>query len=278
MTGAQGGSANYCYRHPDRQSYILCQRCGRTVCAQCQTQAAVGVQCPECIREGRASTPRTKPAFVTSLRAAHAPVVTYAIIAVCAIVWILQILPGSTVTQSLAMWGPIVPREPWRMLTSVFVHSTGGVLHLGLNMLSLFLFGRALEPALGRVRFLVLYLVSGFGGSVAVLLLAPASVTLGASGAIFGIVGAFFVIQRRIGMNNTGLLILIVVNLVFGFLPGTNISWQAHIGGLAAGVAVAFIYLRTRRVDQRGTQVLLVSLLVGVLVAVSVLGVTLIRL
>jgi membrane associated rhomboid family serine protease len=271
VTSAQGNSNNYCYRHPDRQSYILCQRCGRTICPQCQTQAAVGVQCPECIREGRASTPRVKPAFITSLRSAHAPLVTYSLIAICVIVWLLQIIPGSPVGNALVMYGPYLYSEPWRMLTAIFAHSQSGPIHLLLNMFSLFLFGRVLEGAIGRIRFLVLFLVSGLGGSVAVLLLAPLTPVLGASGAIFGIMGAYFVIQRRIGANTTPLLVLLVINLVYGFLPGTNIAWQAHIGGLVVGAAVAFVYLRTRRADQRVLQAVLIGVIVVVLIALSLL-------
>jgi len=271
VTNASGGASNVCYRHPDRQSFILCQRCGRTICPQCQTQAAVGVQCPECVREGRASAPRTKPAWVTSLTSANAPIVTYALIAICVVVWLLQIIPNSPVTQALIMYGPYIYAEPWRMITSIFIHSTGSLFHLGLNMLSLFLFGRVLEQAIGRVRFLVLYLVSGLGGSVAVLLLAPLTPVLGASGAIFGIMGAFFVIQRRLGVSSTPLLVIIGINLVYGFLPGTNISWQAHVGGLVAGAAVAFVYLRTRRRDQRVLQAVLVGVIVVVLIALSLL-------
>jgi membrane associated rhomboid family serine protease len=269
VTSAASNSNNVCYRHPDRQSYILCQRCGRTICPQCQTQAAVGVQCPECIKEGRASTPRTKPRFVTNLLSGRAPIVTYSIMALTVVIWLLQIIPGSPVTDALVLWGPYVYSEPWRMLTSVFVHSTSGPFHILLNMFSLFMFGPILERLIGRVRFLVLYLVSGLGGSVAVLLIAPLTPVLGASGAIFGLVGAFFVIQRKLGGSNTFLLILIGVNLVYGFLPGTNIAWEAHVGGLVAGVAVALVYLRTRRRDQRVLQIVLVSGIVIVLILLT---------
>lgn len=266
-------SANVCYRHPERQSYIRCQRCGRTICPQCQTQAAVGVQCPECVREGRAATPRTRPAFVTALLSGRAPVVTYSIIALCVIVFIAQNLP--TIGTYVNIFGVYRPAYtailPWTMLTSVFLH--GSIVHLGLNMVSLFIFGPILERMVGRARFLALYLVSGFGGSVAVLLLAPSSAVLGASGAIFGLMGAFFVIQRRLGANNTYLLVVIGINLVYGFLPGTNISWQAHVGGLVAGAAVALVYLRTRRRDQRWLQVGLVAGVVAVLVVLTVVGV-----
>ena len=164
---------------------------------------------------------------------------------------------------------PWEANEPWRMITYAFVHSPGSLLHIGLNMLSLFLFGPLLERGVGKGRFIALYLVSALGGAVAVLLLVPGTSVLGASGAIFGLLGAFFVIQRKLGGNTVQLMVVIGINLVIGFLPGTNISWQAHVGGLLAGAAVAFVYLRTRRRDQRTTQIVLVALIVAVLVALS---------
>ncbi|MDP3208672.1 MAG: rhomboid family intramembrane serine protease, partial [Rhodoglobus sp.] len=129
-----------------------------------------------------------------------------------------------------------------------------------------------LERSLGRWRFLALYLISGFGGSVAVLLLAPLTAVVGASGAIFGLLGAFFVIQRKLGGNNVQLIVIIVLNLVIGFVPGLNISWQAHVGGLVAGAAVAFVFLRTRRPNQRVAQIRGVSGIAVALVVVTVLS------
>lgn len=276
MTSAPGSSANFCYRHPDRQSFILCQRCGRTICPQCQTQAAVGVHCPECVREARASAPRVKRANpLARFGGSDAPRVTWVIIALCVVVYLLQMLPGSIVTNLLVYYPPFTASQPWRMITSLFVHSPGSLLHIGLNMLSLFLFGPLLERLVGHWRFLALYLVSGLGGSVAVLLLSPATPVLGASGAIFGLLGAFFIIQRNFGGNTTQLLVVIGINLVVGFLPGTNIAWQAHVGGLVAGAAMALVYLRTRRRDQRTQQIVFVGLIVAVLVALTAVGIVL---
>lgn len=271
MTNPPDTSTGHCYRHPDRQSFVLCQRCGRTVCPQCQTQAAVGVHCPECVREDRASAPRTRPAVVTALRSTNTPVVTYSIIALCVLVFIAQSIPG-TVGTMVDLFGAYRPRYtaqlPWTMVTSMFLH--GSIPHIALNMFSLYIFGSILERSLGRGRFIALYLLSGFAGSVAVLLLAPTIAVVGASGAIFGLLGAFFVIQRKLGGNNLQLVILIVLNLVIGFVPGLNIAWQAHIGGLVVGAAVAFVYLRTRSQAQRTTQILGVSGIAAALIAVTV--------
>ena len=270
MTNAPDRSANFCYRHPDRQSYILCQRCGRTICPNCQTQAAVGVHCPECLKEARGSAPRTKPAILTAVRSTNTPLVTWAIIALCVVIYILQILPNSAVTQTLLYYPPFTYAEPWRMITALFVHSQNSPFHILFNMYSLFVFGPILERQLGRLRFLALYLISGFGGSVAVLLISPQSAVVGASGAIFGLLGAYFVIQRRLGGNNVQLVIVIGLNLVIGFvIPG--IAWVAHVGGFIAGAAVALVYLRTRRAEQKALQAMLVTGIVIALIALTLL-------
>lgn len=274
MTQPVDARANYCYRHPDRQSYVLCQRCGRTICGACQTPAAVGVICPECMAEQRATHPRTKPAWVTRTTGSGAPAVTYAIIAVCVLVFIVQTFVPS-VTQSLVYAGAYsFPTasfgafEPWRMLTSIFAHAN--FIHIGLNMYTLWVFGMALEPLLGRARYLALFLISGFAGSVGVLLLtSPLQPVLGASGAIFGMLGAFFIIQRRLGGNGTQILVLVALNLAIGFLPGFHIAWQAHVGGLVGGFLVGLIYVETRQPQRRGWQLPLLVLLCVILVALS---------
>jgi len=272
VTTSPDASGNYCYRHPDRQSYTLCQRCGRTVCPSCQTQAAVGVHCPECIKEARANGPKRKPVLVRAARASTGkPVVTYTLIALTVAVFLLQLIPASGVTSALVYYPPFTAAEPWRMITSAFLHSPSGIFHIGFNMFTLFIFGRALEIPLGRARFLSLYLISALGGSVAVLMLAPQSLVLGASGAIFGIVAAFFVIQRRMGVQNRLLMIVLGINLVAGFIPGLNISWEAHVGGLITGAVIALIFLRKRNRDSVIPEVALVALVVAALIAVTLL-------
>src|SRR5690606_30414401 len=191
--------------------------------------------CPECMREARQSAPRTKPRVVTAFRSdSSAPVVTWSIIGLCVAIYLLQLVSGGAVTNALFYHPVLTEYQPWRMLTSLFVHSEQSFLHIIFNMYSLLIFGPILERALGRWRFLVLYLLSGLGGSVAVLLIEPRIGVVGASGAIFGLLGAFFVIQRRLGGNNLQLMIVIGLNLVIGFVI-PNIAWQAHIGGLVAG-------------------------------------------
>ncbi|MBC7724178.1 MAG: rhomboid family intramembrane serine protease [Burkholderiaceae bacterium] len=269
---SDSGSGNYCYRHPDRQSFILCQRCGRTICPECQTQAPVGFHCPECVREGQARVPKQRSRMLSGARrlsADGAPVVTLSLIGISVVVFLLQLASNGFLDRYAAYYPILTARQPWGMLTSVFLH--GSFLHITFNMFSLYIFGRALEPVIGRARFLALYLISGLGGSVAVLLLSPGTGALGASGAIFGLFGAFFVIQRGLGGNGTQLLILVALNLGISFIvPG--ISWQAHIGGLLTGALVGFILTRTRPIRRQALQKVYLAAVVVGLIAVTVVG------
>lgn len=275
---------NYCYRHPDRQSFVLCQRCMRTICPECQTQAAVGVICPECMTAERKSrTPAQKRAQRQwgggarargSLVAVQSgrPMMTYAIIAVTAFVGLLQLVPGLNITGFFAFWvGYLFPElsgapfQPWRLITAALVHS--GVWHIGLNMLALWMIGRSLEPMLGRWRFLALYVLGGIGGSVAVAIISPGTSTVGASGAVFSLFGALLVIGLHMGANMTGLFVLLGINLVIGFVPGFNIAWQAHVGGALIGALVGLIILRTRKRGQHTWQILLLIAVALLLIA-----------
>ena len=254
-----------CYRHTDRPTYIVCQRCSRPICTECQTQAAVGVICPECRREQRAAAPRRSVKSYFRVAGTGTPVVTLTIIAVTFFVFLLQLIPGLGVTAAL-QYAPIysfgeyansgqAPYEPWRMLTSIFTHSPGFIFHILLNMYTLWIFGQILESMLGRARYLTLYLTTGVAGSVGVMFLSsPTTAVVGASGAIFGLLGAFLVIQRKLGGNTTSLLILVGINLLLGFLPGLNVAWQAHLGGLIAGVLLGLVFVQTRRIGQRSAQ------------------------
>jgi membrane associated rhomboid family serine protease len=190
-------------------------------------------------------------------------------------------LPWFDVTQSLAyapaysgvplpsQYAPVA-FEPWRMMTSVFTHSTGFIFHVLLNMYTLWIFGQILEAMLGKARFLTLYLVSGLAGSVGVMFLAtPETSVVGASGAIFGLLGAFLIIQRKLGGNTTSLLILVGINLLLGFLPGLNVAWQAHLGGLIAGVLLGLVFVQTRRFEQRRAQLAWTAIIIVVLIGLS---------
>jgi membrane associated rhomboid family serine protease len=200
------------------------------------------------------------------------PRVTLSLIMINLVIWLLQVIPGSTLTTTLLYAPLLTVIEPWRMLTAGFVHSPDSVLHILLNAYSIYIFGRVIEPMLGPVRFLVLYLVSIFGGSAMVLWLAePVIPVVGASGAFFGLMGAYLIMLRAIG-DNSGLLVgLIAVNLAFGFIvPG--ISWQGHLGGLLAGMAVTGVYARTRYKSALSQKIQVLGV-IGLIVLATVAGV-----
>jgi membrane associated rhomboid family serine protease len=252
-----------CPRHPDRPSYVRCQRCGRPACPDCQRAAAVGFQCVDCVNETRRTTPEVRTVY-GGAAASGKPLVTYGIIAVCIVLYALQwIVPGQAVYEQLAynnvfatpQYGAF---EPWRMLTAAFLHSPDSVLHIVLNMYTLWIFGQALEPLLGRIRFLALYLISAIGGSVGYLLLNPVLVpgqglvgVVGASGAIFGLFGAMLLVQRHRGGDTRQLWVLIAINGVIGFLI-PQIAWQAHLGGLVTGALCAAVLAYTPRGPRQG--------------------------
>jgi membrane associated rhomboid family serine protease len=155
------------------------------------------------------------------------------------------------------------------MITSMFAHSPSSFLHILFNMFTLWMFGQALESMLGRTRFLTLYFIAGLAGSLGVLYFDLAlglefNSVVGASGAIFGLMGAYLVILRHLGGNSTSLLVLLVINVVISFLPGSNLAWQAHVGGLVGGAVVGLIFARTRERSKKGIQMGLIAGLVAV--------------
>ncbi|WP_127128602.1 rhomboid family intramembrane serine protease [Georgenia sp. SYP-B2076] len=262
-----------CPRHPDVVSYVRCQRCGRPACAQCQRPAAVGIQCVDCVREAQARVPAARTVLGGRARQGR-PVVTLTIIGICVAVYLLQMVLGQQLTYRLAYAPAIGATEPYRFLTSAFLH--GGALHLALNMYALWIVGSSLEPALGRWRYLALYLLSAVGGSVAVLLLAdPSGISwitpvVGASGAVFGLFAAIFMVLRHVGRDTTQILVLIGLNFVLGFMV-SGIAWQAHLGGAIVGALLAAGYVYAPR-ERRTLAGVLVTAGIAVVLAVLALA------
>jgi membrane associated rhomboid family serine protease len=235
-----------CPRHPDRVSYVRCQRCGRPACPECQRPAAVGIQCVDCVREAARNAPVTRTTLGGRVRGER-PVVTLTIVALCAVSYLLQrVEPGWTSRWAFAPFAGEV--EPWRFLTAAFLHSPGSLLHILFNMYALWLVGPYLEQTLGRWRFAALYVLAAVGGQVGVTLLASPvqgdgwfTAVVGASGAVFGLFGAVLVVLRRLGRDARQILVFLVINAVIGFVvPG--IAWQAHLGGLVTGLALGAAY------------------------------------
>ena len=228
-----------CYRHPDRPTYVQCTRCQRYICPECMRDAAVGHQCAECVSAG-AKTVRQPTAGSGGPWGPTTPVVTYVLIAVNVIAFLVQ-MASSRVEAEFVMWSPAVAHgELYRLLTSAFLHS--GITHILFNMFALFVVGPPLEIWLGRARFIALYFLSAIGGSVLIYLFSPLDVpTLGASGAVFGLFAATFVVGRKVNVDIRWVVIMIAINLVITFTV-PSISWQGHLGGLVTGGVVAFAY------------------------------------
>lgn len=237
-------AAPTCYRHPDRATYVRCTRCNRPICPECMRDAAVGHQCAECVQEGAKTVRQPKTSFGGREYGAK-PVVTYALIAINVAMLVLETVSRGLKSE-LVLFGPAVADgDVYRLVTSAFMHY--GVTHLLFNMYALFVVGPPLEAWLGRLRFSGLYLLSALGGSVLVYLLSPLNAaTAGASGAVFGLFGAAFVVGKRLNLDVKWVVGLIALNLAFTFviplLGGANISWQGHIGGLVTGAVVAAAY------------------------------------
>ncbi|GGU80807.1 rhomboid family intramembrane serine protease [Streptomyces albospinus] len=242
-----------CYRHPDRTTGIRCTRCDRPICPECMVSASVGFQCPDCVRNGGgtghapgASAPRTIAGGTVT---ADPRLITKILLGINAAVFVAVLASGSGLVDRLDMLGlaldpsryqlvGVAHGEWYRLLTAIFLHQQ--IPHIAFNMLSLWWLGPPLEAALGRLRYITLYLLAGLGGSALTYLLAAQNQpSLGASGAIFGLLGATAVLMRRLRYDMKPVLILLGLNLAFTFL-WPNIAWQAHVGGLVVGAAVAF--------------------------------------
>ncbi|MET7418086.1 rhomboid family intramembrane serine protease [Dactylosporangium sp. NPDC005555] len=270
MTQPPANVVPVCYRHPDRETYVRCTRCDRPICPNCMNEASVGFQCPECVREGARTQRPVRTAFGGGQEGALG-VVTITLIVINVLVFLASVISSGSASSvaggglggllggstPLHEWGALITYgyervdaehivfdnggmaggEYYRLFTSMFLHY--GVFHLLMNMWALWVLGRPLEAALGRARFLGLYMVAGLGGSVATFLLAsPESLTAGASGAIYGLFGALIVVLRKMRRSIAGVVPVLVINLVLTFsVPGISIT--GHLGGLVTGALVA---------------------------------------
>ena len=240
----------FCYRHPDRETGVSCSECGRGICPDCMVFAPVGIRCPDHSGQPQGGQRVTQGVRRTRFSGTGA-LITKGLIAANALVFMLNLVQGASLSRNAGSlfedWAlvgratfdgftvvGVAEGEWWRLITSAFLH--GGIIHLGLNMLMLYWIGAPIEEAIGRVRFLILYLVSGLAGAAGALLLTdPGDVTVGASGAIFGLLGAALVFERqRTFVLGGSALSIIVLNLVLT-LAVPNISIGGHVGGLIGG-------------------------------------------
>ncbi len=232
-----------CYRHPNRETGVRCSNCERPICPDCMTSTPVGMRCPECARQ------RTKVRGVSA--ATDDPVLTYALIGICVVAFVGEIAGGASATGSgfggsrlfeegALQGAAFADGDYWRVITAGFLHA--GFFHLLLNMFSLWILGTMLEPAIGHLRFALIFFVSVLAGSFGVLLIEPDALTVGASGGIFGLMGAAVVVMRNRGINpmESGLGLWIGLNLLITFTV-PNISIGGHIGGLIGGALAALV-------------------------------------
>jgi len=243
-----------CYRHPDRETGLTCSECGRPICTDCMTVAPVGIRCPEHAgkQPRRARGPRPVVRAQRQLTSGVAPV-TRALIAINVAIYLVTVVqgsslnaPGGSLFDKMFLYGPYVKQgDWWRLMTSAFLHAS--VLHIAFNMFALYVIGTPVEHYLGRARFLGLYLVSGLAGSAGALVQTPTTLVVGASGAIFGILGAMLILEwQATGRLAGNAMTWIVINLVISFtIP--NISWGGHVGGLVGGILATLSFARWGR-------------------------------
>ena len=229
-----------CYRHPSNETAITCSNCGRPICTDCMVFAPVGIKCPECA--GRPTGAKKAAVRAQSFTVMSTDfLVTKTLIGINVLVFLAQVVQSGSFTQPFseiffrgALAAPPVAQGEWyRLVTCAFLH--GSVLHIFFNMLMLWWFGRALEDLLGRARFLAIYFVSILAGSAGALLVTPDKLTVGASGAVFGILGAGLILERNnINVFGGQALIVVILNLALSFTLN-SVSIGGHVGGLVGG-------------------------------------------
>ncbi|GIF07629.1 rhomboid family intramembrane serine protease [Actinoplanes siamensis] len=285
-----------CYRHPDTETLLRCSRCERPICPKCMNDAVVGYQCPDCVKDGRRSQRRARNAFGGSLTAGRAGYAVRTIIGINVLVMVASVIlggpraiagaggflgllgSGTPVTDAGEVIGwavypdgtvhGVADGEWYRLVTAMFLHY--GVVHLLLNMTLLLQIGSYLESRFGPVRFLTLYFLAGLGGNVACYLLqAPNQPSAGASTATFGLIIAVIIVNRRLMLDTSSLMPLLITNLIFTFgVP--QISKAGHLGGLAVGAATTVILAYARLPHRTVKQAVGCTLLLAALIALSV--------
>jgi membrane associated rhomboid family serine protease len=281
--------AETCYRHPSRETGVSCSNCGRPICPECMTSTPVGMRCPECARQ------RTKVQSGVAIGArGDEPIATYILLALNVIVFLAEVLGGggaasvegggdligdgglcaNAIDSAGGFCGnqPTEGGEVFRIVTGAFMHA--GPLHLLLNMFALYVLGTLIEPIIGTARFVGIYFAALLAGSLGALLMSnPNEVTVGASGAIFGLMAAAFVIARHRGIDQLASQIglFVVLNLVFTFsVPGISIG--GHIGGLIGGAVAALLVEQAERRIQGSHKLVLELAALTLIAALSVAG------
>jgi membrane associated rhomboid family serine protease len=261
-----------CYRHPGRETGVSCSNCGRPICPDCMTPTSVGMRCPECARQ--------KTKVVRGPRAVGGePRVTVAIIIVCVIAFLASGNIGVTGAQGnefyfrFVLQGTIgihIQHDYWRLVTGAFLHAN--LIHIGFNMYLLWLLGQQLESVMGSTRFGTLYFTALLCGTLGALAQTSETFVVGASGAVFGLMGATAVELRRRGLDPFagGLGGMIVINLVIGFIPSFHVAWGGHVGGLIGGALAGLAFHQADRLRQPWLGYVGCALLAAIAIAGSI--------
>ena len=281
----QPGPPPACYRHPDRETWVSCVRCGRHACPDCLHQAAVGQQCVECVRGGARDIRPARTPF--GGRAMSGAVVTWALVAVNVLLFLVELAKPSLANDwellgyaRFSSGGPlqgIAAGQWYRLITSAFLPPAGGLGGLGFfdllfNMWALVVVGPSLEQLLGRGRFIAVYLLSAVGGGVAFFLISqPYAQALGASGAVYGLFGAWFVVSRKLRLDTRGIVVLIAINLAFSLTFRSAIAWQDHVGGLIVGALTTATFVYAPRRNRTVVQVAAVVAIAAALIVIVLL-------
>ena len=296
-----------CFRHPDRETWIRCQRCEKSICPDCMRDAAVGFQCPDCVKEASKGS-RQNRALYGGERSADPRLTTFVLMGISAVVWLTisatgggssrlaallpltpsgrcdlldgsgRYYPGVVDERSCAMlpgtsWhAGVADGAWWQMVTNMFTHVD--LWHVALNMMALFIFGPALERIMGRVRFLAVYFVGGLAASVTVFWLSnPDSGTLGASGALYAVLGALIVTFKKARLDTQWLMQNLALGVLITVVGWRYISWQGHLGGLLGGMAAAAIIAYAPKSQRSVVQWAGLTLVAAVLLGLAVVRV-----
>jgi membrane associated rhomboid family serine protease len=272
---------DYCYRHPDRLSFVLCERCGRTICLECQNHIGGRVLCPDDAKRSNVTMmpvnqrppkpPRVRrESRVLTRITERVPIVTFVLMVLIALLWFVDLIVGSGPLEG-NLWTISTLSGPWTLLTSMVAAPAGGdgFLSVVFNLFSLFIIGRILEPEFGRRKFLAVYVLSGLGASVFALLFV--GIVQSAGSAIFGLIAVFVVLMRKRGANMVWLYAVIALNIISIALSSARaVIWQGAVGGLVVGVAIGFTILLEGTAQKERQQRLTLAGIAVVLIAAAI--------
>jgi len=286
MTDAAHNPDDYCYRHPDRLSFVLCEKCGRTICLECQNHVNGQVLCPDDARRSNVimmpvnqRPPKPKRVRQQSRLMGRiterVPIVSFVLMSAITLIWLVDLIAGAGVIES-HLW--VIPPSlggpafaPWTLITSSISSPAGGdgFISVVFNLFSIFIIGRILEPEFGRGKFLAVYLLGGLGSSVFALLFG--GIVTGASSAIFGMIAVYAVLMRRRGANMIWLYAVLAINIISIALSSSRaIIWQGAVGGLVVGVGIGFALLIEGTTQKDRQQRLILIGIAVVLVAAAI--------